>query len=216
MTDKAHGLPPVSVPADVGALLNAMDGVAYLTAPDGTILAVGERNWSDFASANGAPQLSTAAAVVGSNLFKQTAGVEVRQVQEHLHREVASGRRVTVTYTYRCDSPGAERLMRMSVTPVMQGGKAGAILYQSVVLKEAPRPPMSLFASRGEGPEAGRDPEIVRLCSYCHDVAWPAEPGSDVEWIEPDEYYRRGGSPDVMISHGICPDCFDRLELGRA
>jgi hypothetical protein len=43
------------------------------------------------------------------------------------------------------------------------------------------------------------------MCSYCLRVA---DPGG---WIEPEEYYARGGVSDVGISHGICLDCHERI-----
>ncbi|MGE4060403.1 MAG: hypothetical protein AB7E69_16195 [Sphingomonadales bacterium] len=56
------------------------------------------------------------------------------------------------------------------------------------------------------------DSEIVRLCSYCHAIAWPPGSKSDaIQWIKPEEYYRLGGSTEVLVSHGICPGCFNRL-----
>jgi hypothetical protein len=30
------------------------------------------------------------------------------------------------------------------------------------------------------------------------------------EWIEPQEYYRRGGAEVVRLSHGFCPECYRR------
>jgi len=43
-------------------------------------------------------------------------------------------------------------------------------------------------------------------------VAWPPGANEDIcSWIEAEDYYRRGGPEDVMVSHGICPACFDRL-----
>jgi hypothetical protein len=47
------------------------------------------------------------------------------------------------------------------------------------------------------------------MCSYCQRVAWP--PGRARrrrEWIEAEEYYRRGGASEIRISHGICPPCY--------
>jgi hypothetical protein len=30
-------------------------------------------------------------------------------------------------------------------------------------------------------------------------------------WIEPQEYYRRGGSDVTVMSHGFCQPCYERM-----
>jgi hypothetical protein len=84
--------------------------------------------------------------------------------------------------------------------------------YQSLLLQETPRAPMGLFDPFAVTDSVGHDAHggLVRLCSYCHAVGWPI--GDECpEWIEPVDYYRRGGSDDVRVSHGICPSCFQRI-----
>lgn len=192
-------------------LINAMDGLAYLVAPDGTILAVGEPAWSTFATANGGDEV-TGDAVVGGNLFAGAVDDEVLDVQKALHRRIVDGDRASVTFEYRCDAPDRARRMRMAITPVMSNGIVRAVLYQSIILEETPRPPMSLFEKIDRAGGSGPGTPTVTLCSYCHDVAWPVgSSAGERSWIEPEEYYRRGGPSDVIVSHGICEDCFDRL-----
>jgi hypothetical protein len=82
-------------------------------------------------------------------------------------------------------------------------------LYQSQVVTETPRLPLGLLsmdrrATDGPRPHAA----LVVLCSFCHDVVWPVgalEP--DQSWIGLEDYYRRGGTSQVAVSHGICPTC---------
>jgi len=56
--------------------------------------------------------------------------------------------------------------------------------------------------------------KIVKVCSYCHNVANDNhDDAAPVAWITPEEYYQRGGTSEVRLSHGICPPCYERLEL---
>ena len=55
--------------------------------------------------------------------------------------------------------------------------------------------------------------DILTLCAICARVAWPiGAPTCEREWIEPVEYYRRGGVDIALISHGFCKDCFNSLQ----
>ena len=52
----------------------------------------------------------------------------------------------------------------------------------------------------------------VKLCSICARVQWPAEgdkPAS--EWMEPTEYYRRGGEDVTVLTHGFCQPCYLKI-----
>jgi hypothetical protein len=185
-------------------LLNALDGFAYIVAVDGTILAVGEPGWSDFAITNGAPSLIGDAAI-GKNLFDTKADDEVLEVQKDLHCRIVEKQRPAISFEYRCDAPDMIRRMRMALRPIINEQRVEAVLYQSIILEQTPRPRMSLFEKFETG-------DLVTLCSYCHDVAWP--PGAadkDRTWIEPEEYYRRGGPAEVMVNHGMCPECYERV-----
>jgi len=51
---------------------------------------------------------------------------------------------------------------------------------------------------------------LLGICSYCHYVRSPAA-GSAERWITSDSYRQRNGTTEVVLSHGICPDCFDHL-----
>jgi hypothetical protein len=205
----------MAIPADLDAqrLLDAMDGIAYLINADGVILAVGSDAWSRFAVNNAAPWL-TVEAVVGSSLFSQVQGSEVQSACRRIHDAVCRERCPVVTYEYRCDAPDAERRMRMSISPVRDRSGSVMALYQSQIVTEAPRLPLGLFSMerRAAPGTAYRHEELVVLCSFCHDLAWPLGAGEqDRTWIRIDEYYRRGGSGDVAVSHGVCPACIARL-----
>jgi hypothetical protein len=146
-------------------------------------------------------------AAIGENLFDIKADEEVLEVQKDLHRRIVEMQRPAITFEYRCDAPDMVRRMRMALRPIINDQRVEAVLYQSIILEQTPRPTMSLF----ERFETG---DLVTLCSYCHDVAWP--PGAadkDRTWIEPEEFYRRGGPAEVVVSHGMCPECYERVML---
>jgi hypothetical protein len=202
----------MAAPAALNAqhMLDAMDGVAYLVALDGEILAIGESGWSTFSRENAAPWL-TGAAVVGTSLFAAIAGDQIREAYRRMHVSVASGGRPEVGFQYRCDSPAMQRFMRMSIRPVPVDN---LVLYQSQITAEIARPPLNLFAHawRAEGYAGVPAEAIVALCSFCHRVVWPIgarEPQQ--QWITVEDYYRRGGPSDIAVSHAICPDCYDTV-----
>jgi hypothetical protein len=190
-----------------------MEGVAYLTDLDGVILSVGTRGWTEFASDNAVPEL-TPDSVIGTSLFAAMSGNAVRDMYQRLHAAVGSGRRVASVFEYRCDSPIAERRMRMSISAVTDETGTAAVLYQSQLLTETIRPPLRLFARelRAAKDKSASSLPMVALCSFCHRVEWPVgtAPGAR-RWIDPTDYYRRGGSSDVSVTHGICPACAARL-----
>jgi hypothetical protein len=196
-------------------MLDAIEGVAYLTDRAGTILAVGRRGWTSFAADNAAPWL-TADAVVGTSLFAAIHGDAARDAYRRMHAAVAAGRRVETVFEYRCDSPIAERHMRMAITGVQ--GDAGTpgvvgVLYQSQIVATVPRLPLPLFEGAARRPQPAPPPDqMVALCSFCQRVAWP--PGVDERprrWISVVEYYRRGGPSELAVSDGICPGCLNRV-----
>jgi hypothetical protein len=196
-------------------LLDAMEGVAYLTDRDAMILAVGQRGWLAFATENAAPWL-TAEAMVGTSLFDAIDGQASRDAWRRLHVAVASGQRTATVFEYRCDAPGAERHMRMSITAVTADGGVAAILYQSQMLAEVRRLPLPLLSA--DMRESLRRPpppkHVVVLCSFCQRVAWPPPgDGRARRWISAVEFYRRGGPPDTAISNGICPPCIKRVVI---
>src|SRR3984893_13561369 len=155
-------------------LLDALDAVAHLTDAVGTIRMIGTPSWTRFASDNNASAL-TADAVIGTSLFAHIDGTDVGAICRRLHDQVCGGRRPTISYENRCDAPGMERRMRMSISPVVGRRGAGMVLYQSRMLLEMPRLPLGLLSMDRRRivdrtrPQGGR----VMICSFCHDVSWP-------------------------------------------
>lgn len=188
-------------------LLDALDGVAWLTDADGIVLGYSGPAWQRFATDNEAPELA-ADGVLGRSLFDFVGGGPVLDATRRLHERCCRLHR-RVVYDYRCDSPRLERSMRMALSPV-DGADGPLVLYQSVLLGEAARARIGLFDRRRREASAGVGEPPITLCSYCHDVRWPAGDAAD-SWIAPTEHYRRGGSDSARVSHGICPRCYERV-----
>ncbi|QUD89790.1 sensor histidine kinase [Phenylobacterium montanum] len=203
--DQVFSPEPLSVSAGVEDWLNALDGVCYLVAKDGTILAVGDEGWTNFGRDLGSAPPKTEM-VVGRLLFDMIADPEAKSAFRAVHRRVATLATRALTYEYRCDAPDLERLMKMSVSALTCQERLLGVLYQSTLLSAKERVPLAFLSSR----EAAREEErvanlpIVTTCQFCANVTTKAWRG---EWVKPTDYYRRGGSDAVRISQGICPEC---------
>ena len=205
----------MTLPGDLVAqqLLDAMDGVAYLVDAGGVVLAIGNDAWRDFADRNSASWL-TPEAVIGTSLFSHVYGSDVQAACRRFHDAVCLRSHAAITYEYRCDAPGVERHMHMAIRPVRNRSGSVMALYQSQMVTDTSRLPLGLlsFERRATPGLTYRCDELVVLCSYCHDVAWPVgAEDPDRIWIKIEEYYRRSGPADVVVTHGVCPACLERL-----
>lgn len=194
-------------------LLDAMDGIALIMDADLTILQVGEPNWTQFLKHNGGTsdiqEKCSINVIVGQPITTFLAGETVKNAFADLFRSVLDGRRKAIRLDYRCDAPEFRRDMRLAVTPLAAGEAQQRLLYQSIVLSTQPRVPLPMFAAEIAGEE---NADILTLCAICARVAWPVgAPSGARDWIDPEEYYRRGGAQAVKISHGFCERCFSRL-----
>lgn len=196
------------------SLLDAMDGIAMILNHNLRIIEVGGPNWQQFLDEN--PPLHPPVrncpneSVLGRPVTQFFAGDAVRTTFADLFKSVLTKKRPVVQIDYRCDAPTLRREMRLSVTPIKADGKVGHLLYQSVVLSVQQRPAIPLFNATvtDHGAE-----DILTLCAICARVAWPIGAATDErEWIEPSEYYRRGGDDVALLSHGFCKDCFAKLQ----
>jgi len=206
---------PVELTA--GQLFDALEGVVYLTDRDGVILAIGEQGWTRFAEDNGAAGL-TARSVRGTSIFTALAGDAVVDAYRRLHASVAEGRRTEIVFEYRCDSPIAERLMRMSITPILgrtaTNNQVVAVLYQSQMLSEVPRAALRLFerAKKAGRTEPTDGEQAVVLCSFCQRLLWPPrEGGRAVRWLPAAEFVQAGGNVDATVTESICQACADQV-----
>lgn len=202
------------MPVTHQSLLDAMDGIAMILDHELRITQVGAPNWQQFLDDNAlkdpASRDCSEQRVLNRPVAHFIAGDAVRTTFTKLFNSVLSGTRPVVQIDYRCDAPKLRRDMRLSVRPITTNDDVSHLLYQSVVLSAQQRPEIPLFGV----PVADQDDEdILTLCAICARVAWPiGAPTGEREWIEPVEYYRRGGGDIALISHGFCKDCFTRLQ----
>ena len=186
-------------------LLDAMDGIALLTDADLTITAVGRRNWTRMWEAQ-APGTPVADPLGRCLTDAMTEGV-VRNTFRLLFQQVLSGEHGTVRLDYRCDLPQRHRLMRLTLTPVGSGADR-QLLYQSVLLSEAPRPPVPLI-DRSYLLTGPAEPSSTRLCPMCFRVWVPGLAKDHLDWTEPPAGGRDLAVPEVV--HEFCPSCHSRF-----
>ncbi len=198
--------------ANFDPLLNAIEGVAYTTDPQGILTACGQPGWDRALAQAGTDKGPEARAMIGRSLFDAIAGEDVRDsYRRHMALLAEPGRRPRV-FQYRCDGPDLTRVLRMAISAVRGPGDAlTGYLFQSVVVSVTDRVPVGLFAFPRPA-DADRDLPFLGMCSYCQRVRFPA---GSVEgqgtWMEAIDYYRHGGDNAVAISHGVCPTCFDTV-----
>ncbi len=153
--------------------------------------------WAEFARANGAADLATRQRVP---LWSAIADEASRQVwRAHVDRVRTT--RVERTVQCRCDGPATKRWLEVRLSPTDEG----AILSESSVIREEPRPRSRLLESL----RLRRRDDLVPFCGWCARV----QIGED--WLEVEEATERLGllSRDTAptLTHGICPACFDRI-----
>ena len=197
------------------SLLDALEGVAYLADLDGMIRALRSVNWMTTAREAGTADRLAVNDVIGRNLYDIIQGNEVRQWYRNMTARLVGGGERQISFTYRCDQPDMQREMRMCMSAVRCNGHVSAILYQSLVMNEASRPPISFLAPEAIAEAFKKDKRpIVTLCSICARIKMNKI--SPHSWVNSDFYYRLGGKADVRLSHGICPACFEGGEGIRA
>lgn len=190
------GLPAATV-------LEAIEDVTYAVDTEGTIVYVNAGPWDAFARENGAPALSHDH-VVGRRLEEFLSGKATVGASRATLASLATGAQRRHTYRYRCDAPGMEREMRMTVSRLDGPGGFAGVLFHSVLLRQAPRPSMELLMRPHFDPAL----PLVTVCSYCKRFQYP--PGGDA-WLEAQAYLDAGGQAPVRLSHGICPRCMETI-----
>jgi hypothetical protein len=200
----------MQLPFSKEALLEAIPGIAYVVDRDGIIMGFSRGPFMEDVRIPGAATAGYRNAI-GTSLFSIVRGERVRQSYRLMHDAAWTGRFDAFGFNYRCDAPEVERNMFMSISRIAEGSETAAVLYQSIVISELPRPPVPLFAFEALAERAPATDRLVTLCSYCQKVAWPVVTAEHPEWIEAVEFYRRGGRADAVVSHGICETCFAQI-----
>lgn len=200
-----HGYEALNATA-LSKFLDSIDGVAYATDANGTIVAYGAANWDRFAHTSRAPQLARPDAVLGRRIFDVIAGEEVRTAYRRFMMALAEDRLNAIKFSYRCDVPGVGRAMQMSITRLAGGGSPG-FLFQSTLIDQNVRPPMAIFDSRYRlvaATEGERD--HIRLCSFCHRLCTV-----DRDRTHPANWTYEAPPPgEHRVAHAVCPRCHER------
>ena len=188
-------------------LRDAIWGPTYLVDQTGEILLVGLRHWNSHVG--DAPGQPDPRGLIGRNLFEFISGGDVQALYRQILVRIREDPNHVWELDYRCDSPGMLRALRMTVSAVA-GAETGGALFSSQILREGQRPPLSIF-EYDKSLASLQDPSapLLVICSMCHRVL--TKPGHEhdaANWIEPEQYYRSGGSAHVTLSHGLCPVCY--------
>ena len=105
-------------------------------------------------------------------------------------------------FNYRCDSPDYRRFMEMRISHIRAMDQ---VEFRSRVLRLERREPVDLI----DPSHVERSGEILKMCGWCKAVL------VDHAWIEVEQAVERLGilADRILpqISHGMCPDCRDRM-----
>lgn len=107
-----------------------------------------------------------------------------------------------VRFHYRCDTPEARRLYRMSITALADG----TVEFCTVLRREERRPKVLLL----DVAQAPRGDALVKICSWCEraEVA-------EGEWAPVEKAVETLGlmerHPLPRLTHGICARCLGRM-----
>jgi hypothetical protein len=155
--------------------------------------------WQAFAAENG--WQVGAAQVLGSELMAFITDARTRHLYGLLIQRVRESGRLA-RFGYRCDAPDCRRLMEMQMH---YDDARQQVEFRSRVALIERREPVVLF----DPTIANRTDDIVSVCSWCKAVL------ADQAWVEVEEAVIRLElfSVDALprISHGICPDCSERI-----
>lgn len=173
----------------------AVARVLYQVNAGDLIVSIGA-DWVRFAEANEAAHLTDN--VIGRPLWDFVSGATTRHVYRELLGRARAGR--TISFDYRCDSPALRRFMRMTII----ARSDGAVAFDSVTTRiEARVPPLpSLISGTVIEP-------VVRMCGWCKRVE--VSPSWDDLEIAVERLGLLTLADPPSISHGMCPDCYDRI-----
>jgi len=174
----------------VEALSYAIDEHDHLVKVDGGYYRFAEENGWDGAGTS-----------LGRSLWDFVAGEDLRKAQRLLLRRVRD-EIGEVELPFRCDAPDVRREMDMRI---VAGSSRRAVLFSARLRaeeeREAYQPLLDAEAPRGTG--------VLAMCGWCDRFE------VEGEWVEVEEAARRldlfARAEMPRLSHGICPDCEQRL-----
>lgn len=167
---------------------------------EGCLRSVGG-HWSEFASDNRGGGLKPSD-VIGRRLLDFIQGSGVREVYRSL-MDRARERGEPLTVALNCASPDTERILDLTIRSLDDGGFEFRTRPRRV--RPIPHNPI-LEAASGKSGEG-----LMEVCSWCKRVR--ADEGG---WQFPEDAYRELEqlitNEAFEITHGMCEDCYERLE----
>jgi hypothetical protein len=150
--------------------------------------------WSEYARVNDGEQVMPEM-VLGEPLWNFISDSTIHDIYRRLVLIARQGR--SSSFRYRCDAPRFKRTFQMKISATEQGN----VEFESTLLSEEERPAIPLLMVRTRPSNV-----YVRICSWCHVVAWPGETWKPLEAaaervVAVDE----ANLPE--LTHGICEAC---------
>lgn len=155
--------------------------------------------WSEFARANGAPQLAFPSPL-GTSILAGIADPTSSMLYEQLFRKVLESG-TPVVLPFRCDSPTRRRFLNLVVRPRRP---EGGLRIETILQRVEARAAVQLL-----DPGARRDNEMLRMCGWCKCVDMSGSWREVEDVVSELRLFERDALP--AISHGICPECFSSV-----
>ena len=156
-------------------------------------------DWLAFAAENG--WRISAKQVLGTQIMDNIEDPQTRHIYNLLIDRVRE-EGCEARFNYRCDSPHYRRFMEMRIHHIRAQDQ---VEFRSRVLRLEQREPVDLLDTSLDK----RSDEILNMCSWCKAVL------VDETWVEVERAVEQLGilADPVLprISHGICPDCRNRM-----
>lgn len=150
--------------------------------------------WTEFARANNGLEVLPEF-VLGKSLWNFITDVTVEEIYRRLAKLAREGR--DTQFRYRCDSPKQKRIFQMRIL----GRPGGKVEFTSTLLSAEDRPAIPLLKARSEFSGI-----YVRICGWCHAVAWPGESWRPLE-MAAERVIGLEETELPELSHGICEAC---------
>jgi hypothetical protein len=188
-------------------LLEALDGIWYVVDRDLTIQRVSRDNWNASVVRCSLPEGFKADRIIGRNILDFISGDQTKSVYRALCDRVFSGQQEKISFVYNCDTPELRRDIRMTIQPWRRGAAIIGVVFHNVEVATVQRPSVDLLLNNVS--EDGTLDALL-ICSFCKNVRHPINRDFST-WMTAEDYYRRGGKSDVLLSHGICDRCEEKF-----
>ena len=175
-----------------------MGACRYTVNRAGVVTSVGG-DWRAFARENDAPDGVDEG--VGLSIWDACASAETREVYRRLLDHAL--REGSVSFPYRCDSPGEERELQMTIA-ALPDGSGWEFISEVREVRHAAVSPLALLDGAAT-PDGG----ILCICSWCARVDHAGVWADFADYVAATALLAAEELP--AITHGICAECHDRL-----